>query len=105
MSDIVRVIKSAVEGNVAVFYPCECEGHESGYEHFVDQLARSIQSSWALEQAVAAVQAALVTAMNALGAVLVGSGFETVESSPIPDEEMAAIILSAMDAAAPEAPK
>ena len=103
MSDIVRVIKSAVEGNVAVFYPCECEGHESGYEHFVDQLARSLQSSWALEQAVA--QAALVTAMNALGAVLVGSGFETVESSPIPDEEMAAIILSAMDAAAPEAEK
>lgn len=40
--DVKAVIRSAVEGNVAVFYPCECDKHESGYEHFVDQLAAAL---------------------------------------------------------------
>lgn len=42
MSDVRAAIKAAVEGNVAVFYPCECDGHESGYEHFVDQLSAAL---------------------------------------------------------------
>jgi hypothetical protein len=41
---------------------------------------------------VAEVQAAIVTTINTLGTTLIGDGFELLESSPIPDEEIAQIL-------------
>jgi hypothetical protein len=43
MSDLEAAIQAAVKGNVAVFYPCECHEHETGQEHFIDQLAAAIK--------------------------------------------------------------
>lgn len=43
---VAEAIKAAVNGNVAVFYPCQCDEHESGYDHFVDQLATALVTPW-----------------------------------------------------------
>lgn len=45
---------------------------------------------------VAAVQDAVVNAINALGVILVGPDFELFTSSPIPDEEVAEMVQSAV---------
>ena len=45
-----------------------------------------------MSQQVAAVQAAVVATINTLGVTLVDSGFELITASPIPDDEIAAIL-------------
>ena len=42
--ELVMTIRAAVKGNIAVFYPCQCDEHESGQEHFIDQLTNSIMA-------------------------------------------------------------
>lgn len=42
--ELVMAIRAAVKGNVAVFYPCECDEHESGQEHFIDQLVEALNA-------------------------------------------------------------
>ena len=42
--------------------------------------------------AVAEVQAAVVSSINALGAALIGSSYKAIETSPIPDGEVADIL-------------
>ncbi|QRZ05914.1 hypothetical protein [Mycolicibacterium austroafricanum] len=104
MSSVADVIKSAVEGSVAVFYPCECGEHESGYEHFVDQLSRSLQE-WRADRAkptpeqqlVAAVQDVVLNACNGIGAALLGDAFAPLTESPISDAELVRMFQKATD--------
>lgn len=46
-------------------------------------------TDWGQRIAVAAVQDAVVASVNALGAALMGSSYKPIESSPIPDGEVA----------------
>lgn len=46
------------------------------------------------EHEIEAVQVAVVTAINAIGIALLGSDFAPITSSPIPDEEVARILMS-----------
>lgn len=45
-----------------------------------------------MEELIDEVQAAVVTAINTLGATLLGSDFTPITSSPIPDYEVAQIL-------------
>lgn len=78
-------------------YECVCDEWDGGMlltdydRHVAEQIAAALTEA----AFVANVQAAIVNAMNAVGAALIGSSWELVEASPVPDDEVASLVSAA----------
>lgn len=70
----------------------DCCGASISGRVWAAHVADEIQAELVKADYVADVQAAIVNAMNAVGVTLLGSTFELIESSPIPDDEIVALL-------------